>query len=215
MRKFHLLALAATLLTLTACGGGSSSHKNSGPPVSVTDLAAGAHVVSMGSVDDLSIGKYYANGTGGRFLVIADDEDRAKALYRREDSHSKWIAVPKPTAAVTVNFLRSTPLVVDQLDVAYVVGNYQTRLKDGTSATFAITANGDISAGSSGCKLSGRVESGTLPATLKLTLNAAGCGLLPVKTSGVLIVDRDYAPAVFRLVGDDGNAIVDLWAYSN
>lgn len=210
---------AALLLALNGCGGGSSSHSSTveppAPVVSVPDLSAGAYIISMGSVDNLTIGKYYADASGGRLLVLANADDRANALYRRQNSSAKWIAVPSLSADVTISFLQSNPIVVDAVAVANVTGNYQTRLSGGDAAAFTIAANGDISAGSSNCKLSGKVEAGTLPATLKLTLNAASCGSLPAKTSGVLIVDRDYAPAAFRLVGDDGSTIVDLWAYAD
>ncbi len=222
MNRTHLFAAVttATLLALAGCGGGGSSGGSSkgetpAPAVSVAELSAGAYIVSLGSADDLSIGKYYADASGSRLLVVTDDDDRADALYRRQNSGSKWIAVPGPGADVTISFLQSTPIVVDAVDVADVAGSYQTRLPSGAAADFAIAANGDITAGSSSCKLSGKVEGGTLPGTLKLTLDAASCGSLPAKTTGVLIVDRDYAPAAFRLVGDDEKTVVDLWGYAN
>ncbi|MFT3931680.1 MAG: hypothetical protein QM709_15430 [Spongiibacteraceae bacterium] len=212
MRTFKFLTLTAALLSLAACSGGGSGKKIA--QVSVPDLPAGAYIVSTGSADDLTVGKYYADTSGGRLLVMADDDDRANALYRRENSSAKWVVVPRSNTDVAISFLQSTTLVVDDVAVADVVGSYETRLASGDTVSFAIAANGDIVAGNSACKLSGRVEAGMLPATLKLTLNAAGCGAVPAKTTGALIVDRDYAPAVFRLVSDDGSAIVDLWAYT-
>ncbi|WP_455286537.1 FAD-binding oxidoreductase [Cupriavidus necator] len=41
----------------------------------------------------------------------------------------------------------------------------------------------------------------------------ADCGTLLANVNGILAVDTDYLPAAFRLIADDGNRIVDLWAY--
>lgn len=214
MRKNQLSLAACALLALAGIGySGSSMAKK--PVITVPDLPAGAYVVSVGSADNLTVGKYYADAHGQRLLVLNDGNERANALYLRKNSGAKWSALPKPTENVTVSFLQEHAIVTGAVDIASVTGSYQTRLMNGDAASFAITASGDITAGSSSCKLNGKVEAGTLPGTLKLKLKAAHCGSLPATSRGVLIVDRDYAPAAFRLVSDDCSQLVDLWAFTD
>ena len=86
------------------------------------------------------------------------------------------------------------------------------RLPAGAVAAFSVTAGGDIVAGASACKLSGKLTAATLPNVLKLSLAASACGDLPAQSEGYLVADGDYSPAAFRLV-TAGAAPVDLWAY--
>ena len=119
MRKLPVSLAAAVLLAVTGCGGGGNNK--SGPNVSAPELAAGAYSVSVGTTDNLTVGKYYADGNGGRLLVLNDDADRAAALYRRQTSGGQWVAVPAPTADVTVSFAQQSDLAVDSVAVADVV----------------------------------------------------------------------------------------------
>jgi hypothetical protein len=69
-------------------------------------------------------------------------------------------------------------------------------------------------AGASACKISGKLSQGVLPNTLALSLNTASCGSAPTSARGVLAVDSDFSPAVFRLLADDGSKLLDLLAYA-
>ncbi len=180
------------------------------------DLPAGRYVVSLGDANAPTVGKYYAASDGSRLLVTADGTDRAQQLYRRSGTGS-WVAVPAPAQDLTVTLLRSDALpATATLDPAALAGRYVTQVAAGVVADFRIVASGGIVAGASACKLSGQLAAGLLPNTLKLNLATTGCGTaLPASATGVLVVDSDYAPAKFRLVGDGGNQLVDLLGRSH
>ena len=213
-------ALAAALaLALTGCGGGGSSNGNGAPPapsspkVSVQDLAPGSYIVSVGDANAPTVGKYYAGADGSRLLLLAKPDDRLDRLYKRDAAASAWVAIPAPQHDVQLSLLRSDALVAQAADPAALAGNYAAALSDGAPARFSIAASGAITALDTACKLSGQLGAGTLPSTLKLSLAASGCAGLPATSSGVLVIDSDYAPARFRLIADNGTQALDLWAY--
>ena len=203
-RMYGCLSMLAVACGLAACGGDDA------PTVAVTDLAAGAYTVSVGDANAPTVGKYYAAADGSRLLVLADSNDQATQLYRRAPG-AAWVAVPV-LGNTTVALLRSDALPVAAVTVAAQAGSYTTLLATGGVASFTVSATGDITAGTSACKLSGKLAVGSLPNTLALTLSAQVCGSLPASSTGVLAVDADYAPAV-RLVADNGTQLLDLWAY--
>lgn len=205
--RLEFLAFGAIVVTLSACGGGDNQ-----PKVSVDDLAAGSYVVSTGDANAPTVGKYYAAADGRRLLVLADSTDHASQLYRH-DAGAAWAAVPAPTADVSVTLLHSSATAASTRAVASAAGSYVAQVGTGVVASFTVNASGDITAGATACKLSGKLSAGTLPNTLQLSLSTAGCGTLPASATGVLAVDADYAPAAFRLVADNGAQVIDLWAY--
>jgi hypothetical protein len=207
-----LVALTAPLL-LAACGN-SNDSSDSKPQLSVTELSAGVYAVSTGDSSSPTTGKYYAAADGSRLLVLNDAEDKAATIYRREGSNGSWQAIPAVTENTSVQLLDNNAVISSTVDASTLAGSYAVRLASGAAALFSINAAGDLVAGSSACKLSGKASAGTLPNTAKLSLSASGCGDLPATSTGVLVVDSDYAPARFRLLTDKGSASVDLWAYS-
>jgi hypothetical protein len=213
------LALSAMVLGLTACGGNDDDASPAAQEpvrskVTVEDLPAGSYVVSLGDLDAPQVGKYYAAADGSRLLVVSDGTDRAERLYRRAAGEN-WVAVPASPADVSVTLLRSGLSTAPAPAVASLAGNYVAQLSAGVLANFRIDAGGDIVAGASSCKLSGRLAPQGLPGTLKLSLATSGCGALPATSAGVATFDADYAPARLRLVTDDGTRPVDLWAYAD
>ena len=213
-------ALAAIALLLFGCGGGHDNNGSSGTPpaatpkVSVQDLPTGSYTVSVGDANVPTVGKYYAGDDGSRLLLLAKADDRLGTLYRRDPGASSWVAVPAAASDVQLTLLRSDAMVTQPADPVVLAGNYVAALADGSAARFTVAASGAITAGASACKLTGPLAAGKLPSTLKLTLNAsAACTGLPATSSGVLVVDGDYAPARFRLVADNGTQAQDLWAY--
>jgi hypothetical protein len=182
----------------------------------VDDLPAGSYIVSTGDPGAPTVGKYYAAADGSRLLVLGDGDDRARNTYRR-DAGGAWVHVPTPEKDVTVTLLQSNAIVDARLEPAALAGSYRTRTTAGVVADFSVTAAGVIMAGSSACKLSGKLSAGVLPNTLKLSLAAStdACGGLPATASGVLAFDTDYAPARFRLLADNGSQLVDLWAFAD
>ncbi|KQV91259.1 hypothetical protein ASD15_04245 [Massilia sp. Root351] len=182
------------------------------PSVKVAELAAGAYAVSTGDAANPSAGKYYAAADGSRLLVLNNSAQQATAVYRREGSGA-WQAMPAATRDVSLELLGSSPIPSTTINAAAIARNYAVRLAGGGVAAFSVNAGGDIVAGGTSCKLSGKVAASTLPHTLTLSLAASGCGDLPAQSEGFLVVDSDYAPAGFRLLASGATAPVDLWAY--
>jgi hypothetical protein len=110
--------------------------------------------------------------------------------------------------------LNSSSLPSAALNFTAVARSYTVRLASGAAAAFSINANGEIVAGSTSCKLSGKLATSSLPNTLKASLAATSCGDLPAQSDGYLVVDSDYAPAAFRLLTYSGSTPLDLWAYA-
>jgi hypothetical protein len=215
-RTSGVLALSAVVLALSACGGGSDGDDAAAPPqpkVAVDDLSTGSYVVSLGDENAPTVGKYYAAADGSRLLVVADGSDQSRQLYRRA-AREAWVAVPASDMDVSVTLLRSDAVTADTPAVASMAGSYVTLVAAGVAASFTVNAAGDIVAGASACKLSGKLSANALPNTLKLSLTTAGCGTLPASSSGVATVDGDYAPAKFRMVADSGTQVADLWAFA-
>jgi hypothetical protein len=205
-----LLPALVPALLLAACGSG---HDAGAPAVTVTELAAGVHAVSTGDAADPVEGKYYAAADGSRLLVLNDREQRAGALYRR-DAGGRWQASPAVTADTAVDLAGGTALSSTVLSAASVAGRYAIGLAGGATASFTVTTGGDILPGDTACKLAGKVAMSALPNALQLALTASGCAGLPARADGYLVVDGDYAPAAFRLLGPGAGTPLDLWAYA-
>ncbi|CAN5774457.1 hypothetical protein BH11PSE8_BH11PSE8_28850 [soil metagenome] len=201
-------ALGVVVLALSACGSDDST-----PRVTVDDLAAGSYVVSIGDANAPTVGKYYASADGSRLLVVADATDHAQQVYKKA-ANQAWVAAPAVAQDVTVTLLRSGAVTANTVALASLAGHYVTSVATGITASFDIDASGAITAGTSACKLSGRLSPGKLPNTLVLDLTTSGCGTLPAASTGVLVIDADYAPASYRLVAESGTQLLDLWAFS-
>lgn len=204
---FSLLAFASLL---AGCLGDGDS--GAGAKVNVDELTTGAYAVSIGNIDAPTVGTYYAGADGSRLLVVNNSDDKAAGLYRRGAAGKAWVAVPAVAADISVTLLNSIALPINV--VPDLTGSYVVQIDADTIAKFSIV-NGIVNAGDTSCKLSGQVSDSALPNTLKLSLMAANCGgTLPAASAGVIAIDSDYAPARFRMLADDGEVIVDLWAYT-
>jgi len=222
MNRSLIFFAGATALLLSACG---SNHDADQPEVKVTDLAAGVYAVSTGDAANPTAGKYYSAADGSRLLVLNNSSQQATAVYHR-DAGSTWRLTPAPaaaaataataatTAAASLDLLNSNATTSGTLNVGTIARSYTVRLASDAAAAFSVNAGGEIVAGATSCKLSGKVSVSSLPNTLKLSLTASGCGELPAQSDGYLVVDSDYAPAAFRLLTYSGSALVDLWAYA-
>ena len=203
------------LLSLLSACGGNHDDAPAPPPaplVKVTELSAGAYAVSAGDATDPTAGKYYAAADGSRLLVLNNSAQRASATYRR-DANGAWQRSPEAKADTALDLLHSSAIPAQALATAPLARNYAVRLDNGSAALFSIGAGGEITAGTSACKLSGKLAASSLPNILKLSLAASGCGDLPAQSDGLLVADDDYAPAAFRLVTSGTGGPVDLWAY--
>jgi hypothetical protein len=217
--KLNVPSCAAILmpLLLAACG---SSHDNepaapAAAKVSVTELAAGVYAVGSGDAAAPTVGKYYAAADGARLLLLNNSAQQAGALYRRDaGSSATWQMTPAPTQDTKLDLLNSNAIPSTVVNIASVARSYSVRLASGAAAAFSINSSGDIVAGATNCKLSGKLTASSLPNALKASLTASGCGDLPAQSEGYLVVDGDYSPAVFRLLTYSGNTLVDLWSYA-
>ncbi|GGY60051.1 hypothetical protein [Pseudoduganella albidiflava] len=208
-----LLLPLLPLLLLSACGSSDDQPEEPAPPaLTVTELAPGAYAVATGDAANPSSGTYYGGADGSRLLVLDDSAGQASAMYRR-DGNGGWQGAPGSAAGTTVELLNSNAIPAAALAVAPFAGSYAVRLADRTVALFSVTAGGDLVAGGTACKLTGKVAPSVLPNALKLTLATAGCGDLPAQSDGYLVADTDHAPAAFRLVAPGKSAPVDLWAF--
>lgn len=213
-RSLPLYAGAALLpLLLSACGSSHDEAVDTSPKITVTDLAAGVYAVASGDAASPTTGKYYAAADGSRLLVLNNSADQAATVYRRE-GNGKWQVTPAVTADTTLTLLNNNAITSSTPSLSALARGYTVRLSSGAAAAFTVGSGGDISAGATTCKLSGKLSAGVFPNTLKLSLTTSGCGDLPASSEGALIVDSDYAPAAFRLVTYSGAANVDLWAYA-
>jgi hypothetical protein len=210
MKNSLTILAGAAVLLLSACG---SSNEAAKPQVKVTDLAAGVYAISSGDSANPTAGKYYSAADGSRLLVLNNSAQQASAVYRR-DAGGAWQLTPAPTADTSLDLLNSNATTSTTLNISAIARSYSVRLASGAAAAFSINASGDIVAGSSSCKLSGKLGSSPLPNTLKLSLASSGCGDLPAQSDGYLVADSDYAPATFRLLTYSSAALVDLWAYA-
>lgn len=198
-------------LLLSACSS-DTPEPAPAPSVKVPELAAGTYAVSSGDAANPSAGKYYAAADGGRLLVLNNSAQQATAVYRR-DGNGAWQAMPPATRDASVELLSSSPIPSNAINAAAIARSYAVRLASGAVAAFSVNASGDIAAGNTSCKLTGKLAPSTLPYALKLSLAASGCGDLPAQSEGLLVVDSDYSPAGFRLLASGATAPVDLWAY--
>lgn len=210
-RSIKLLVLPALLL-LSACNDDSDSGSSS-PALTVEELPAGVYTISTGDMNAPTVGKYYADDSGNRLLVLNDSSDHASQVYQQQSSNP-WEATPAPTMDTSVTLLRHDPTPTASITVDSLAGTYITQAASGITASFTISSTGAISANATDCKLSGQLSAGTMPNTLQLSLDTAACGSLPASSTGFLLVDQDYAPATFRLLSTANQQIIDLWAYA-
>lgn len=209
------LAAAATLSLLALAG--CLDDQGAGPTVTVDDLSSGAYIVSVGDSASPTVGKYYADASGNRLLVLTDGSDsETLSQYYRRSAGGAWVSVPAATQDTTVTLLRSDSLTTSTVSASALAGSYVAKVASGVTASFTLSSDGSIAAASSSsCKLTGTLTTGTLPNTLKLSLKSgSGCGSLPSSATGVLVVDSDFSPAAFRLLADNGSTAFDLWAYA-
>lgn len=210
MKLLHLTLATASALLLSACG---SQPDTAQVQIKVSDLSAGVYAVSSGDAASPVEGKYYAAADGSRLLVLNDGGQKAASLYRRE-GNGAWRMTPAPASDTSLELASSNAISASVASISSLARSYTLRLANGEVASFSINSNGDIVAGSSSCKLTGKLSSSTLPNTLKASLSSNACGDLPAQSDGYLVLDGDYAPASFRLLTSAGNSLLDLWAYA-
>ncbi|MFA9439168.1 hypothetical protein ACDA63_05970 [Uliginosibacterium sp. sgz301328] len=218
MNKTSLAASAMLCLALAACddngndSDASNAQSSSAPSVSVADLSPGTYAVVMGEESAPVLGQYYSAADGSRTLIVDDANALATAIYRRT-TDGKWSRTPAASSDTSVSFLRSSAVANKTMELAALAGSYVASV-DGKAAAFALTADGRIAAiGTGACRIGGTIGTEVVQGARKLSLSTSGCAL-PASLDGLIIGDADYAPAVLRLVLDDGSKLSELWAYA-
>ena len=198
-------ALGSLALALGGCGSSSS------PQDTVAPLADGAYQVSIEGDAPVTGEAFFSAGKG--YVVLSDDGDAAASVLYSVGEFGIVRRVPPSADHHRVEFALQRPLALDAASVAGLASSYQTWLAN-QKVAFSVSANGTISAGNTPCKLSGNLAAVPGSASLSVTLIAAGCASVSAgRYTGLLYASDALAPAAFRIVAENGSALVDLLAY--
>ncbi len=204
-------ALLAVVAGLAGCNGSTS---NVPPPTSSVPVLGEGALQGYANGDTVSGASIYTNKDGKGYVLLSADGDGAATVIHVVDG-SKGRRVPVASSGmVTLAYDRTQAVALTALSGANAAGSYQV-LIGGKPALFTVAADGAISAGSSDCKLSGKVDfSVTYGGAAALTLTASGCGSAAEGSyKGLALASADTAPAALQLVGENGSAVLDLLAY--
>lgn len=206
------LAPLVSLLMAGCFGGGSDGPSlDSKTPL----LSEGAYAVAASGDSVQGSGDAFFNADRRGYVVLAD-----VAAPSAGDSTVLYVSgadgarrVPAAVGGLTLTFDRSTPLGDSTLDTSTLPGSYDSWLA-GKPVSFAVDAAGVISSTAS-CALSGRLDAATrfgaaIAATLKV---GDGCGIAAGTYQGLAYTSTEIRPARWRLVAENGLAVVDLFAY--
>ncbi len=205
------LRIAALLLSVFAAACSSTNNGNAaGSSASVPDFAAGAHAVRMSGDSAGNDGAVFTAANGAAYMVLGNDSNVATAVvYRRDGAGSSWRRVPAAAEPTTLgtqldDVLSLTPLSLPASDTMY------RAWLGGAVRTFTLSPKGDVLGNQNGCWIIGRLATSALTGTLHADLRLFGCGQ-DGHYVGVAYVDPEAPNAVFRVVADDGNGILDFF----
>lgn len=197
--------LACGMLALGGCGSSSA------PKDTMAPLADGAYQVSIEGDAPVTGAAFFTGGKG--YVVLSDDGDAAASVLYSVGEFGIVRRVPPSADHHRVEFALQRPLALDAASLAGLAASYQTWLAD-QKVEFSVSANGTISAGSTPCKLSGNLAAVAGSASLSVTLIATDCGSVGAgRYTGLLYASDALKPAAFRIVAENGSALVDVLAY--
>lgn len=217
MRGHRLIVVGAALL-LAACQ--SADTQKTATRITLPQLAAGTHDLVVSGDPDASQGPAFIGNSGGGYIALDTDSNQpAAVVYERSSSGDGWQRVPASASSSSRSLHIETQLddlmpVTNPPVSSTLEGAYQA-LIDGSVAAFSISASGKIaSTDSSACQLNGQVlQKQTLASALRVTAQLVDCGKSNGDYHGVLFVDPDAANAAFRVIGNNGSAIFDFFAF--
>lgn len=209
MKNISYLAMAIAMSLLVACG--HSKSKNDTAKLSVDDLGSGRYTVSIGDENSPSVGKYYGGSGNSRFVFVEGANGNVAKIYRRKES-GEWTAVPNIIKDSDVNFINSTPVLDQGVGFKVLPSSFVTKTFLDKIVTLSIASNGKLTAEAGDCYISGEMSDGDIEELLEVRLTTENCNL-PQVMDGVLIIDKDYQPAVFKLVAYDDQEVFDLMLY--
>lgn len=206
------MAALAGLTALSGCGSNGSQTNNA--TVSGITVAAASAMLLSGDPDG-SFGEAFIGSDGnGVMLVENDDQSPAAAYYAISGNVARRVPAPDSGLQVSAVAGSSTPVKVQPVNLSTLAGSYSALNRDNTVSKFVVDANGAITAGASACAVSGNIQgSSTIVGALPLAVTLTGCGKADGSYQGYVLKAAEYAPAAFRLVGDNGVSFIDMLAF--
>ncbi|XZG71118.1 hypothetical protein ACTSKR_04405 [Chitinibacteraceae bacterium HSL-7] len=213
----HTLVLTMVCgIALSACNSDSPSeppaqpNPGSPPQVTVDTLPAGRYDVAIGDANAPQLGHYYAAENGERLLIVDGDEAQASTIYR-QDRTGTWRCIPAALQTQHVALLRHESAISEVSSAS--TGDYDGVLGNGERLSFRQENSGSFTALPGGCQLTGERQSSSLPGLIDVSVRLTQCGTLDGSYSGQLEASSADAPRDFRLVLDNGHALLEVWAY--
>lgn len=208
------LAVSATVFALLGCGGSTSNIAadiTPAPTAAVPTMAAGAMLATVAG-DSATVGSTFVNATGNGFIALSQDGDAAtSALYVVNGTKAR--RVPAISSFTTLGFDRTEAATLTPLSASAAAGSYDSIVGD-VPASFTVGSDGSISAGSSSCKLSGKIDFGnSYGGAFAVTLTLVNCGSASSATyNGIVLASPSNAPAAWQAIAENGSSVIDLLA---
>jgi hypothetical protein len=203
---------AGALAALAACGGGDDNRTS--VALSST-MSSGASAMLLEGDPAGTFGEAFIGSDGNGVMLIENDDLRPAAAYY-EVRGNVVRRVPAADSAMQVSTVAGSavPVNVKAITLADVAGSHMAINRDNTVAGFTVSADGVISAGSAKCGLTGNLQrTSTIVGALPLTVTLNGCGTADGTYQGYAIKAGEYAPAAFRIVGENGVSFIDMLTF--
>ncbi len=97
----------------------------------------------------------------------------------------------------------------ERVSPASIAGNWVFFSNDMETVPLVIGVDGTVSARAGSCRLSGRIDGDTVAGANLLEIHTQGCDASLVNGRHLAVVDRDVAPASFRLIAAEPAATAD------
>jgi hypothetical protein len=203
-------ALIGLVAAITAgCGGSDSTD----PTLTsrLPTLAEGAYEVSV-SGDSLATGLAFQAADGRHWLLLSTDgEAAATVAYIGTSAGARRVPLGDGR---TISFDLQAAASLAPLTPATWAGRYDAWIA-GQPASFTVGADGSITAGTTPCRLSGRLGvGGPVGGAPSATLDVTGCiGIASGSYNALAWAADSIRPAAIRMVGENGQTVIDLLAY--
>lgn len=208
----RFILCAGALLALAACGGGDDNRNSIA--LSGTTTASSSAMLLEGDPAG-TFGETFIGSDGNGVMLVENSDQRSAAAYYEVKGNAVR-RVPAAASALQVNAVSGSavPVNVKAITLADLAGNHVALNRDNTVVGFTVTADGVVSAGSAKCGLAGSIQrTSTIVGALPLTVTLSGCGTADGTYQGYAIKAGEYAPAAFRIVGENGVSFIDMLTF--
>ncbi|RJF92559.1 hypothetical protein [Noviherbaspirillum saxi] len=208
----RFILCAGALLALAACGGGNDNPNS--VALSGTTTAGSSAMLIEGDPAG-TFGESFIGSDGNGVMLIENDDLRPAAAYYEVKGNAVR-RVPAAGSALEVRAVpgSAVPVKVKAITLADLAGSHMAINRDNTVAGFTVSADGAVSAGSAKCGLTGSIQrTSSIVGALPLTVTLNGCGTADGTYQGYAIKAGEYAPAAFRIVGENGVSFIDMLAF--